>query len=51
VVEGVDELVDDVDEHHLVAGPVEEQADEPAADVPGAEVDGDAHSLTAFRRS
>jgi hypothetical protein len=31
---------------------VQEQADEPAADVPGAEVDSDAaHSLTAFRRS
>jgi hypothetical protein len=52
-VEGVDELVDDVDEHHLVAGPVQEQPDEPAADVPGPEVDGGgpAHSLTAFRRS
>jgi hypothetical protein len=51
-VEGVDERVDDVGEHHLVAGPVQDQADEPAADVPGAEVDGDpGHSLTAFRRS
>jgi hypothetical protein len=51
-VEGVDERVDDVGEHHLVAGAVQEQPDEPAADVPGPEVDGDpAHSLTAFRRS
>jgi hypothetical protein len=52
-VEGVDELVDDVGEHHLVAGPVQEQPDEPAADVPGAEVDRDPghSSLTAFRRS
>jgi hypothetical protein len=53
VVEGVDELVHDVGEDHLVAGPVQEQPDEPSADVPGAEMDGDAgHSwLTALRRS
>jgi hypothetical protein len=53
VVEGVDELVHDVGEHHLVAGAVQEQPDEPAADVARAEVDGDAghSSLTAFRRS
>jgi hypothetical protein len=52
-VEGVDELVDDVGEHHLVAGPVQEQPDEPATDVPRAEVDRDAShsSLTALRRS
>jgi hypothetical protein len=51
-VEGVDELVHDIGEHHLVAGPVQDQPDEPAADVPGPEVDGDAHpSLTALRRS
>jgi hypothetical protein len=52
-VEAVDERVHDVDEHHLVAGPVQDQPDEPAADVPGPEVDGDAAhpSLTAFRRS
>jgi hypothetical protein len=53
VVEAVDEGVDDVDEHHLVAGPVQDQPDEAAADVARAEVDGDAaHAwLTAFRRS
>jgi hypothetical protein len=52
-VEGVDELVDDVGEHHLVAGAVQDQADEPTTDVAGAEVDGDPghSSLTAFRRS
>jgi hypothetical protein len=52
-VEGVDELVHDVGEHHLVAGAVQQQPDEPAADVAGAEVDRDAgHSwLTACRRS
>jgi hypothetical protein len=52
-VEGVDEVVDDVGEHQLVAGAVQEQPDEAAADVARAEVDGDAaHSwLTAFRRS
>jgi hypothetical protein len=52
-VEGVDEFVHDVGEHHLVAGPVQQQPDEPATDVARAEVDGDAaHSwLTAFRRS
>jgi hypothetical protein len=52
-VEGVDQLVDDVGEHHLVAGAMQDQSDEPATDVPRAEVDGDsAHSsLTAFRRS
>src|SRR4030095_7409780 len=40
-------------EHHLVAGAVQDQPDEPAADVAGAEVDSDAgHAwLTAFRRS
>ena len=52
-VEGVDEVVDDVGEDELVAGAVQEEPDEAAADVAGAEVDGDAaHSwLTAFRRS
>jgi hypothetical protein len=52
-VEGVDELVHDVGEHHLVAGPVQDQPDEPSADVARAEMDRDArHStLTAFRRS
>ena len=52
-VEGVDELVDDVGEYQLVAGAVEQEPDEAAADVAGAEVDGDAaHSwLTALRRS
>jgi hypothetical protein len=52
-VEGVDELVDDVGEHQLVAGAVQEQPDEAAADVPGAEVDRDAGHcwLTALRRS
>ena len=53
LVRRVDERVDDVDEHHLVAGAVQEQPDEPPTDVPRAEVDGDAgHSwLTALRRS
>jgi hypothetical protein len=52
-VEGVDELVHDVGEDDLVAGAVQEQPDEPATDVPRAEVDGDAthSSLTALRRS
>jgi hypothetical protein len=52
-VEGVDEVVDDVGEYQLVAGAVEQEPDEAAADVAGAEVDGDAaHSwLTALRRS
>jgi hypothetical protein len=52
-VEGVDELADHVGEHHLVAGAVQDQADEPTTDVAGAEVDGDPghSSLTAFRRS
>ena len=53
VVEAVDELVDDVGEDHLVAGAVQDQPDEPATDVPRAEMDRDAthSSLTALRRS
>jgi len=52
-VEGVDELVHDVGEHHLVAGAVQEQPDEPATDVARAEMDGGVthSSLTALRRS
>jgi hypothetical protein len=52
-VEAVDELVDDVGEDHLVAGAVQDQPDEPPADVARAEMDGDStHSwLTALRRS
>jgi hypothetical protein len=52
-VEAVDELVDDVGEDHLVAGTVQDQPDEPPADVARAEMDGDSthSSLTALRRS
>ena len=52
-VEAVDELVDDVGEDHLVAGAVQDQPDEPPADVARAEMDSDSthSSLTALRRS
>jgi hypothetical protein len=40
-VQRVDERVHHVGEHDLVAGAVQDQPDEPAADVAGAEVDRD----------
>ncbi len=46
-----DERPVDVDEHELVAGVVEEEADEPAADVAGAEVDGKAVQALAQKNN
>ena len=48
-----DDAIREAGEILINAGAVQDQPDEPAADVPGAEMDGDAahSSLTALRRS
>ena len=48
-----DDAIRETGEILVDAGAVQDQPDEPAADVPGAEMDGDAahSSLTALRRS
>ena len=48
-VDRVDERGRDIREHEVIAALVQEQPDEPAADVAGAEVDGLHDSLTALR--